>query len=43
MHRAGAAMPVAALDLDETERGNWQAQEIGGDLGKAGLVALATR
>src|ERR1700730_13214728 len=48
MHRAGAAMPVAALDLpsvrlDETECGNWESQEIGGHLGKAGLVALAVR
>src|ERR1700720_1118054 len=48
MHRAGAAMPVAALDLagvrlDEAECGNWEAQQIGGDLRKAGLVALAVR
>src|SRR5437016_7538656 len=48
MHRAGAAMPVAALDLpgvrlDETECRNWQSQEIGRDLRKAGLVALAVR
>src|SRR5712692_8328706 len=48
MHRAGAAMPVATLDLpgvrlDETECGNWKSQEIGGDLRKAGLVALAVR
>src|SRR5882672_11266465 len=48
MHRAGAAMPVAALDLagvrlDETECSNWQSQQIGGDLRKAGLVALAVR
>src|ERR1700731_5160487 len=48
MHRAGAAMPVAALDLagirlDETECSNWQSEQIGGDLRKAGLVALAVR
>src|SRR5437588_5661762 len=48
MHRAGAAMPVAALDLpgvrlDETEGSNWESQQIGGDLRKAGLVALAVR
>src|SRR5580704_14416449 len=48
MHRAGAAMPVAALDcrrvgLDKTEGSNRQAQEIGGDLCEAGLVALAVR
>src|ERR1700720_3020491 len=48
MHRAGAAMPVAALDLagirlDETECSNWQSQQIGGDLRKTGLVALAVR
>src|ERR1700716_1063085 len=48
MHRAGAAMPVATLDfagvrLDETECSNWEAQQIGGDLRKAGLVALAVR
>ena len=41
-------MPVAALDrprvgLDKTEGGNRQPQEIGGDLRKAGLVALAVR
>src|SRR4030081_337303 len=41
-------MTVAALDLpgvclDETECGNRQSQEIGGDLRKAGLVALAVR
>src|SRR6267142_2647987 len=48
MHRAGAAMPIAALDLagvrlDETECSNWEAQQIGGDLRKAGLVSLADR
>src|SRR5947207_15055237 len=48
MHRAGAAMPVAALDLrrvrlDETECSNRESQEIGGDLRKAGLVALPVR
>src|SRR5437879_6896258 len=48
MHRAGAAMPVAALDLrrvrlDETECSNRDSQEIGGNLRKAGLVALAVR
>ena len=46
MHRAGAAMPVAALDLpgvrlDETECSNREPQEIGGDLRKAGLMTLA--
>src|SRR3954462_7596831 len=46
MHRAGAAMPVAALDrlrvrLNKTEGGNRQSQQIGGDLRKAGFVALA--
>src|SRR6267142_842879 len=48
MHRAGAAMPIAALDLpgvrlDETERSSWESQQIGGNLRKAGLVALAVR
>ena len=46
MHRAGAAMPVATLDragirLDKPEGLNRQSQEIGGDLRKAGFVALA--
>src|SRR5271169_4772987 len=41
-------MSVAALDcscvgLDKTEGSNWESQEIGGDLRKAGLVALAVR
>ena len=41
-------MPVAALDrlrvgLDKTERLERQPQQIGGDLRKAGLVALAVR
>src|SRR5437773_11106144 len=48
MHRAGAAMPVAALDLpgvrlDETECSNREPQEIGDDLRKAGLMTLAVR
>src|SRR5437764_14510087 len=48
MHRTGAAMSVAALDrpcvgLDKTESTDRQSQEIGGDLRKAGFVALAVR
>src|SRR5271155_796222 len=48
MHRASAAMPVAALDrpgvrLDKTECVNRQSQEIGGYLWKAGFVTLAVR
>src|SRR5205823_2412627 len=48
VHRAGAAMPVAAFDragvrLDETECSNWEPQQIGGDLRETGLVALAVR
>src|ERR1051325_8903929 len=48
MHRARAAMSVAAFDhpcvrLDKTEDGNRQSQQIGGDLRKARLVALAIR
>src|SRR5712691_3862541 len=48
MHRAGAAMPVAALDvpcvgLDETEGTNRESQQVGSDLRKAGLMALAVR
>src|SRR5262249_17230238 len=48
MHRAGAPMPVAALDrarvgLDKTERPKRQPQQVGGDLRKAGLVTLAVR
>src|SRR6185369_5321411 len=48
MHRAGAAMSVAAFDhpcvrLDKMEGGNRHSQQIGGDLRKAGFVALAIR
>src|SRR5437763_3013384 len=48
MHRTGAAMSVAGLDspcvgLDKTESNDRQSQEIGGDLRKAGFVALAVR
>src|SRR5204862_1096345 len=48
MHRTGAAMSVAALDrpcvgLDKTESTDRQSQEIGGDLRKAGFMALAVR
>jgi hypothetical protein len=48
MHRAGATVPVAALDrprvgLDKAECRNRQSQEIGGDLRKVGIMALAIR
>src|SRR6516162_1835938 len=48
MHRAGAAMPVTAFDcscvgLNKTERRKRQLQQIGGNLRKAGLVALTVR
>ena len=48
MHRAGAAMPVAALHLarvglDVAEGVDRQAEQVGGDLRIAGLVALAVR
>jgi hypothetical protein len=48
MHRAGATVPVPALDrpcvgLDKAECRNRQSQEIDGDLREAGLVALAVR
>jgi hypothetical protein len=48
MHRAGAAMPVAALDLarvglNEAECRDRQAEQVGGDLREAGLVPLAVR
>ena len=48
MHRAGAAVLVAAFDcsgvgLDKMKCRELQPQQIGGDLYKAGLVALACR
>src|SRR5262252_5550091 len=48
MHRAGATVSIAGLDrprvgLDKTECRERQAQQIGGDLWKAGLVTLAVR
>jgi hypothetical protein len=48
MHRACAAVAIAALDrarvgLNKAEDINRQAQEIGGDPCKAGLVTLAIR
>jgi hypothetical protein len=48
MHRAGAAMPVAALDrtrigLNKPKCGKRQAQHVRRDLWEAGLVALAVR